>query len=146
MIRIQPHLMSLVLGVFLLGLGCGSGTTQADAPMSERTSKISPELIALYKEYSSHLASGSQERFRSNDPLVRTFEGRVIIEAVAAGETAPLQADLMTLGMQNSASFGRMVSGQLPIASIPDLANLPSLIFARAALAITQKDQAPRLR
>jgi hypothetical protein len=31
-----------------------------------------------------------------------------------------------------------MVSGQLPIAAIPQLAKLPSLAFARAAVAITQ--------
>lgn len=144
--RAQPPLLHLMVGLFLLSLGCGNATTQADAARAERTAKVAPELVSLYKDYSSHLASGSQERFRSTDPLIRTVDHRVIIEAVASGETRVLQADLVALGMLEPVSFGRIVSGQLPIASIPQLVKLPSLNFARAASAITQKDQPPVLQ
>jgi hypothetical protein len=120
-----------------------SGGPQAEAAKGQRTSKIAPELIALHDEYSSHLASGSQEAFRSANRLAQIVDGRVVVDAVASGEASVLQADLTALGMRDSVSFGRIVSGQLPISSIPALATLSSLNFARAASAITQKIQPP---
>ena len=139
--RADQYLLHIILGLLLLSMGCVSARTQADAATAERASKTAPELVALHKEYSAHLTSGSQEGFRSTNPLVQLVDGRVIIEAVASGESRFLQADLAALGMQKSVSFGRLVSGQLPIVAIPELAKLPSLNFARAASAITHKDQ-----
>ena len=62
-----------------------------------------------------------------------------------------LKPDLVSLGMRNAVSFGRVVSGQLPIAALPAAAGLASLGFARPAAAITnagsvtsQGDQAIR--
>ena len=133
-------LFVLLTLAFLSG-GCTSGGTQAEAAKGQRTSKIAPELIALHKEYSSHLASGSRERFRSSNPLVQTVNGRVVIDAVASGDGGVLRTDLEAIGMQESTSFGRIVSGQLPISSIPKLETLSSLNFARAASAIIHKDQ-----
>jgi len=135
-------LFVLLTLAFLSG-GCTSGGTQAEAAKGQRTSKIAEQLIALHDEYSSHLALRSQEPFRSANRLVQIIDGRVVVDAVASGEASVLQADLMALGMRDSVTFGRIVSGQLPISSIPALATLPSLIFARAASAITQKNQPP---
>jgi hypothetical protein len=132
-----------MFGLFLLAVGCMTATTQSDAVQPERTSKIAPELIALHDEYSSYLNSESREPFRSVNPLAQIVDGRVVIDAVASGEAAVLQADLVALGIRDSVSFGRIVSGQLPISSIPDLATVPSLNFARAASAMTQKNQPP---
>jgi hypothetical protein len=101
-------------------------------------SKIAPELAALYDEYSSTLASHKAGVFRSVNPLVRVIEDRVVIDAVASGDVNVLKADLVSLGMQDSTAFGRIVSGQLPIAAIPTMAALPSLNFARAASALLQ--------
>jgi hypothetical protein len=100
--------------------------------------KIAPELAALYDEYSSTLASHKAGVFRSVNPLVRVIEDRVVIDAVASGDVNVLKADLVSLGMQDSVAFGRIVSGQLPIAAIPAMAALPSLNFARAASALLQ--------
>ena len=136
-------LSSLFFAALLAAGGCMSQASQPAAAKGQRSSKIAPELIALHEEYTSHLSSRRQEPFRPTDPLVQTVDGRVIIDAVAAGEASVLQADLRALGIQDSVSFGRIVSGQLPISSIPALATLSSLNFARAAAGITHKVQPP---
>ena len=59
--------------------------------------------------------------------------GRVVIDAVASGDTDTLRQDLEALGMKKAASFGRMVSGQLPIGAIREANTLESLQFARPA-------------
>ena len=125
---------------FLAAGGCASGATQAAAP-GQRTAKIAPELIALHEDYSSHLTSRSQEPFRSTNPLLQIVDSRVVVDAVASGEASVLQADLVKLGMREPVSFGRIVSGQLPISSIPALVTLSSLNFARGAAGVTQKGQ-----
>jgi hypothetical protein len=73
--------------------------------------------------------------------LVRVIEDRVVIDAVASGDVDVLKADLVTLGMQQAVAFGRIVSGQLPIAALPSLAALSSLNFARAVSPILQGDR-----
>ncbi|MGH7264604.1 MAG: hypothetical protein ACREMB_07085, partial [Candidatus Rokuibacteriota bacterium] len=72
------------------------------------------------------------------DPLVRLVDDRVIVDAVAAGDPGTLQRDLVALGMRRAVSAGRIVSGELPIASLAAMAALPSLQFARAAAATTR--------
>ena len=124
--------------------GCAStASTESRSAQAkgDRASKIAPELIALHDEYSAHLASKGKNAFRSSNTLLQIVDGRVVIDAVAAGEASALQADLVAFGMQNSVTFGRMVSGQLPISSIPKLTSLSSLNFARPAVGLTQKSR-----
>ena len=61
----------------------------------------------------------------------------VAINAVATGDPAALEADLVALGASNTAIAGRMVSGRIPIAAIPLLEGVASLQFARAAHRVT---------
>jgi hypothetical protein len=115
--------------------------TQAHDDKSTTFAKIGPELSSLYNQYSAALASNPGAPFRSTNPLVHIIEDRVIIDALASGDVNTLKADLVSLGMEQAVAFGRIVSGQLPIAAIPHLARLPSLNFARAAAAIMQKER-----
>jgi len=101
--------------------------------------KIGPELIALYDEYSSYIASGKRGGFKSSSPLVRLVDDRVVIDAVASGDPNVLKSDLEALGMQQAVTFGRVVSGQLPILAIPSMAKLSSLNSVRAASAFLQE-------
>jgi hypothetical protein len=105
--------------------------------------KLGPELIALYDEYSSYLASGKSGVFKSSNPLVRLVDDRVIVDAVASGDANVLKSDLEALGMQQAVAFGRIVSGQLPIPAIRSMAELPSLNSARAATAVLQGGAPP---
>jgi hypothetical protein len=126
----------LVAASLVCAFGCttaaGFGSTRP------RGSKIGPELISLHEQYASHLAAGLKEPFRPANPTLHLVEDRVVIDAVAAGDPAALQKDLAALGMIGAATFGRIVSGQLPITSIPALERLSSLRFARAAIAVSR--------
>jgi hypothetical protein len=124
----------VALAIIFLG-----NCTQTREDKSSTYGKIGPELSSLYKQYSATLASDPGAPFRSTNPLVHIIEDRVVIDAVASGDVDTLKADLVSLGMEQAATFGRIVSGQLPIAAIPALARLASLNFARPASAITQQ-------
>lgn len=101
------------------------------AGVSAKTGKIGPELLALHDAYREARRSGVD--FQPNNPLIRVVDDRVLIDATAAGDPRALEADLAALGMRHAAAFGRIVSGELPIAAIPTLATLETLAFARAA-------------
>jgi hypothetical protein len=100
--------------------------------------KLGGELITLYDEYSSYIASGKRGVFKSSSPLVQLVDDRVIVDAVASGDANVLKSDLEALGMQQVVAFGRVVSGQLPVPAIRSMAELPSLTSARAATAVLQ--------
>jgi hypothetical protein len=142
---VQPYeWLSALLAVSLFWTwGCTLAGAQATGDKSGRAAKVAPELIALHDEYASYLASDRARVFRPSNPLVRVIEDRVAIDAVASGETSALQADLMALGMRGAAAFGRVVSGELPISSIPAMAELTSLNSARAATGLVHGGQKP---
>jgi hypothetical protein len=102
--------------------------------------KIGPELKTLYEEYSTHLAAHETTSFQPSSQLVRVNDGRVVIDAVSTGDVNALKSDLESLGMQRAVAFGRIVSGELPIASIPAMEILASLNYAKAALALPHGD------
>ena len=124
-------LTASVVACLVLAGGSGSAAPDKDGPMA----KISPELRALYDTYLA--AQRGSSPFRASDPLIRIVDDRVIVDAVASGDVVALEADLRALGMQGTASAGRMVSGQLPISAIGALTGLPSLRFVRAATSVT---------
>lgn len=98
------------------------------------SSKINPALTALYAEHAAHAAQRSGMPFASRSSLARVVNQRVVIDAVADADVPALQAALAALGMQNVAVFGRVISGQLPIAAIPALDAIASLRFAQPAV------------
>ena len=143
----------LVILVIVILLPClGSSAAQAQAKKSGPMAKLTHGLVTLHDRYTTHVAQRSAASFRSADPLVSQVADRVVIDAVAASDDVDsLKANLVSLGMRNAVSFGRVVSGQLPIAALPAAAGLASLGFARPAAAITnagsvtsQGDQAMR--
>jgi hypothetical protein len=136
-------LLILLIGSLAASMGCAPTGAQTIADKGARMSKVGPELVSLYNQYSSYMASHNAGTFQSTDPLVRVVDGRVIVDAVASGDVDALKADLVSLGMQQAVAFGHVVSGQLPISAIPDMAALPSLNFARAASASMQKNVQP---
>lgn len=99
-------------------------------------SKVGAALTALHAERAAHAAQANGLPFTSINPLVRVVQERVIIKAVADGDVGALKAALSALGMQNAAVFGRVISGELPIAAIPALDGISSLRFARPSMAV----------
>ena len=124
-------LVVLLVVCSVLATGGGPLALDKDGAME----KISPELLALYDAYLAAQRRGIP--FTVNDPLVRVVDDRVIVDAVASGNGAALETDLRAMGMRETVSAGRIVSGQLPIASIAGLASLQSLRFVRAAASAT---------
>ena len=133
----RPWLLIVGVVILLLFSGCGSGSQLASAQGKKMwLSKVDHDLAALFKEYETFLQGGRVGVFRPSNPHLRVIDGRVVIDAVASGDGKDLLADLEALGLQNGATFGRMVSGQLPIEAIYDLNSLKSLKSARPAYAI----------
>jgi hypothetical protein len=133
----------MVLLSLILMMNCSPLAAQGAGGKGARASKLGPELVSLYDEYSSYLASRKSGTFRSADPLVRVIDDRVMIDAVASGDVNVLKAELESLGMRQAVAYGRIVSGQLPISAVPAIAALPSLNFARAALVLPQGSRGP---
>lgn len=123
----------------LVNASCTLSPAQTVSTENGRSGKVSPELAALYKQYSRYLQSHTIENFQPADPSVRVVQDRVIIDAVAAQDVNVLRADLVSLGMKDAVAFGRIVSGQLPISAIPAMGKLSSLQFARPASAVHGK-------
>ena len=121
----------LLVACSVLATGTGPLALDKDGAME----KISPELLALSDAYLAAQRRGIP--FTVNDPLVRVVDDRVIVDAVASGSVAGLETDLRAMGMRETVSAGRIVSGQLPISSIAGLASLQTLRFVRAAASAT---------
>ena len=114
-----------------------SGRPWAATGREEPLAKVDHALTVVSDEYVAYLAQGGGAAFTPSNPLLRVSAGRVVIDAVASGDVHALQTDLEALGMRGAVAFGRIVSGQLPIAAIKALATLASLQFARPAYAAT---------
>jgi hypothetical protein len=115
-------LSSLFLTVAVPAEGSGPSSTPP---------KISPDLLELYEVYRAAPARG--EGVSPERGQLRIVGDRVLIEAVAAGDVSALETDLIALGLRHAAAFGRVVSGELPIAAIPSLQSLASLALARSS-------------
>jgi hypothetical protein len=122
--------------VLILALTLVPRVGPPEAAVEGALSKVGPELQSLYDAYRQALQAGVP--FVSTDPLIPIVDGRVTIDAVASGDVDDLKNDLIALGLDHAASAGRIVSGRLPVAAIAAMAALPSLRFARAAIAMNQ--------
>jgi Ca2+-binding RTX toxin-like protein len=105
-------------------------------------------LVKLSKEGPlSKLSSDLSELFTGIDPLnsqgnslslkpqssLQVIGSRVVIEAIADTNSGQLLSDLKALGLEQSAVFGRVISGVIPINALDQVAALPSLRFVRPA-------------
>jgi len=134
------RLTLLLVACVVLTAGAAFAAVDKDGPVD----KISPELLALYDAYVAAQRHGGP--FIPTDPLVRIVDGRVIVDATASGNVGALETDLKALGMRETVSAGRIVSGQLPISAIRALANLQTLRFARAAVSVTHEGTEQKTR
>ena len=99
-----------------------------DGPLA----KAGLDLLLLYHQHRTRpggaqaLSSAAESGGAARGGL-QIQDGRVVIDATAAGDVAALAADLDSLGMTDVATAGGLVSGRFPIAKIPALARLPTL-------------------
>ena len=110
----------------------GDDVRGKDGPLA----KVGTQLAMLYRSFEQHqrVKAGRPFRPRYYARSV-TAENRVAIDAIAMEQPTALRADLERLGLQQAAVAGRVVSGYLPVAALPDVAQLPSLRSAQVAVA-----------
>ena len=122
----------------------GNDLTGKDGPLA----KAGMDLLILYHARSTtNLGAGQTPGAPSATPGepggtgalegMQVRDGRVAVEAMAAGDPEVLVQDLEGLGATRVQRAGPLVSAQLPISRIPDLARLASLNQARQAQSTT---------
>jgi subtilisin family serine protease len=99
--------------------------------------KIGPWLSHLYEEYREANGRGVTARqFKSTIPALHVSNGRVGVDAYATHGRALVEA-LRSLGATKIKARGPLVSAQVPVRSLGELAALASLRSARPVLAMT---------
>jgi subtilisin family serine protease len=109
------------------------GEAGTDGRAAKAATVMSGMLLDLAAAYGLGQPQG-RPAVRRADPRVQIVEGRVIVEAIAAGDTGRLQADLAALGARNVVGVGRVVSAEVPLRRLGDLPGLASLHWVRPAL------------
>src|SRR5262245_10514990 len=96
-----------------------------------RYAKIGPLLGNLFEEYS---RSANKNGFTTSNPTLKVRGGRVGVDLYAS-DTVTLRRTLESLGATRIAGRGALVSAQVPVSALGQLAALPTLSFAHPALA-----------
>ena len=110
-----------------------------DGPMA----KVGFDLALLYHEWQAFQQHGEEGAFSPSASSLPVRSGHVTVDAIAAQDAAALQQALVALGLKDAAQAGRVVSGRLPIAAIPDAAQLASLRSMRPARAMIRSRVQP---
>ena len=124
---------TLLAGFFHLGTAAAA-TPEEDliaAGSSATAAKLGPWLANVHEEYQN---SSNKRAFRSRNSAIRMQGGMVGVD-LYANDAAGLQRSLAQLGARNVKTHGPLVSAQVPISALGQLAALPTLRFAIPALA-----------
>jgi Subtilase family len=92
--------------------------------------KLGPWLANLADEFRQTRNPGS---FQTHNPVLKVHGGRIAVQLYAADATA-LPAALAELGATNVKALGPLMTADVPVSALDDLAALPSLAFAEPAL------------
>lgn len=151
MAHVQPsrtrHLRIVVMLLAIFVLSAQAVLAQDfNAPSLEgfdRSGKVSNTLInaSLTTNIAigvSSVASGTPARIATADTTqINIRDGAAMIDFIAAGDVNALVADLQALGLRDMAVYEAVVSGFLPLGSIPALAELDSLRVAIESVFMT---------
>jgi hypothetical protein len=117
------------------GFGAAAAATPEEdmiaAASSGAAAKLGPWLANVHQEYQ---ASSNKQAFRSRNSALRVQGGLVGVD-LYANDAASLQRSLSQLGARNIKARGALVSAQVPVRALGQLAALPALRFAIPALA-----------
>ncbi|MDJ0839342.1 MAG: S8 family serine peptidase [Acidobacteriota bacterium] len=118
---------------------------QAAKMLAHKTGKLNKldnHLADLSREWQERkmtraMAKGGSGVFTPTNPLIQApdlADGLVVIDAVATGDPAELLADLEALGLTNGSTYGRFVSGRMPVDNLETMAGSVNLAFARLSV------------
>ena len=129
-----------IRGLLTTSLAVVPGLLHAQVDSARKVSARLWDLVGNQGTTTAALAPGSVVGSDQNSgvsiALVPTEGGSVVISAIADTDPNALAAELVALGLTDAAVAGRVVSGRIPVSSIPSLANVSSLRFARPSLAV----------
>jgi hypothetical protein len=97
-------------------------------------SKAGTGLFKAFQEFQSHQRRSPGTPFRPGNPLLQLARGRILIDAIAAGDALKLQEDLRGYGLRKTERFGPVVSGWLPLGLVKQALQLESVRFMSASL------------
>ena len=106
---------------------------------SVKARKADSTLATVLTEFEQHVAESKPVKaFKPSKRNVRIVQGRVLIDALAAGDGGALFNDLVANGLVDGSRYGSMVSGYIPLGKIRKMLALESLRVASASQAITR--------
>jgi len=115
-----------------------SGTPQQQLP-AKVSSRLSPDLQRLYESQSgarTKIAESTKKPTLPNDGLTDYLQIRgdkVVVDVTVKGDLSTTRAELQKMGFQVKASYGRVISGLIPIGALPQLEAAASVRFAKPA-------------
>jgi hypothetical protein len=124
---------TLLAALFKVG-AAAAATPEQDliaAGSSGVATKLGPWLANVHEEYQ---GSSNKRAFRSRNSAMRVQGGLISLD-LYANDGASLQRSLTALGARNIKSHGPLVSAQVPVSALGQLAALPALRFAIPSLA-----------
>jgi len=124
---------TLLTGIFNMGAALAA-TPEEDLIAAGRSgvaAKLGPWLTNVHEEYQN---SSNKRAFRSRNSAIRVQGGLIGVD-LYANDAADLQSSLAALGARNVKSRGPLVSAQVPVRALGQLAALPALRFAIPSLA-----------
>jgi hypothetical protein len=93
--------------------------------------KLGPWLANLYEEFQ---GSTNKSTFKTRNPVLKVYGGKVGVD-LYANDPVSLQRSLATLRASDVKAIGPLVSAQVPVGALGDLAALSSLKFGDPVLA-----------
>lgn len=114
----------------------GAVTQQPGTP--KPSTKLSPDLKKLSDQYGPHAkaAESTQKPVPSNDALTKYMQikgDKVVVDVTVKTDLASARAELKSLGFQETAVYGRVISGLIPISSLSQLESTTSIRYAKPA-------------
>jgi len=101
----------------------------SDSNPASGKSRIDPKLLGLYQ------ASSDPAGLATTFSSTTVIGGYVVVDFIAEpGQSEALLGELSDLGLTHGATFGRMVSGLLPIEAIGDLGSMTGYVSANASV------------
>lgn len=110
----------------------------APTEKSREAYMIGYDLIQVWKEYQAYqMETDNPDGFAASNPLMQTDSGRILIDVTADNastvDTTLLQEQLSALGFEATGTYGRVVSGFIPVENVTEVAQLSAVKLARPA-------------
>lgn len=95
--------------------------------------KMGGDLAELYKDYQAYMQSGqgNSSNFVPSNSMMQTQSGRVLVDVVASGDPNALLTELQAMGFEATGTYGRVISGYLPMLMIDDMMTMDKMQFTR---------------